>query len=89
MPKAPWKEPTTNDEDWSVDYRDDVREQLHAHGWTENDEGCLVKNGALWTEVNECLESGLDGPGKKFIITFPSETPAAVIVAACEAAVAA
>ncbi|MFJ1827371.1 hypothetical protein [Streptomyces sp. NPDC088178] len=75
-----------SDEDWSIDYRDDVRDQLHARGWAVNDEGCLVKNGALWTELNEHLESGLDGPGKIFAIEFPSKTPAAVIVAACEAA---
>lgn len=75
-----------DDEDWSIDYRDDVRDQLHAHGWTVNQEGCLVKNGALWTELNENLESGLDGPGKAWQIEFPSNTPVAVIVAACEAA---
>ena len=75
-----------DDEDWSVYYRDDVRDELYARGWTDNHEGCLVKNGALWTEVGDSLESGLDGPRKTFVIEFPSETPAPVIVAACEAA---
>ncbi|MEV4975500.1 hypothetical protein [Streptomyces scopuliridis] len=77
-----------DNEDWSVDYRDDVRDQLRALGWKENDEGFMVKDGALWTEINEHLESGLDAPDKSWNIEFPCVTPAAVIVAACEAAVA-
>lgn len=76
-----------NDEDWSIDYRDDVRDQLRALGWKENDEGFMVKGGALWTETNEHLDSGLDGPGKAYGIEFPSNVPASVIVAACEASV--
>ena len=74
-------------EDWTVPYRDDVREQLRVLGWKENEEGCMVKSGALWTEINDQLESGLDGPDKDWQIEFPKNTPAAVIAAACEAAV--
>jgi hypothetical protein len=75
-------------EDWSWDYRDDVRDALRALGWKENHEGCMVKNGALWTEINHHLESGLDAPDKSWQIEFPKSTPTAVIVAACEATVA-
>lgn len=72
-------------DDWTVNYRDDIRDQLRTHGWKENDEGCMVKNGALWTEINEALESGVDAPGKAYIISFDKNVPAAVIVATCEA----
>jgi hypothetical protein len=76
------------DDDWSIDYRDDVRDRLRAKGWRENNEGFMVKNGALWTEINSSLESGLDAPDKAWQIEFGKAVPAAVIVAACEAAIA-
>ena len=67
-------------------YRDDVRDVLTAQGWTEDHEGFLRKDGALWTETNEHRESGLDGPDKGFVIQFTREVPAPVVIAACLAA---
>lgn len=67
-------------------YRDDVRDVLAAHGWTEGPDGFLRKGGALWTETNRALDSGLDGPGGQYVIEFTSEVPGAVIAAACLAA---
>lgn len=64
-------------------YRDDVRDVLAAHGWTEGPDGFLRKGGALWTETNKALDSGLDGPGGQYVIEFTSEVPAPVITAAC------
>ncbi|MEC4016124.1 hypothetical protein [Streptomyces sp. H27-D2] len=75
---------TSNDEE--IGYRDDVRDVLTAQGWTENSEGALIKNGALWTEANDCLDSGVVGPGQDYSVAFDSGVPARVITAACEAA---
>jgi hypothetical protein len=68
-------------------YRDDVRDALTAHGWAEDAEGFLRKDDALWTETNESLDSGLDGPGKGYAVEFTRDVPAPVVVAACLAAV--
>lgn len=68
-------------------YRDDVRELLEAAGWRENAEGFMIaENGALWTEANEALNSGLDAPDKAWTVAFDSGVPAGVIVAAALAA---
>ncbi|WP_432051769.1 hypothetical protein [Streptomyces xiamenensis] len=67
-------------------YRDDVREGLAAAGWRENTEGHMVAlSGALWTETNEALDSGLDGRAG-WTVAFDSDVPADVIVAASVAA---
>ncbi|OEV14071.1 hypothetical protein [Streptomyces nanshensis] len=68
-------------------YRDDVRRPLVAHGWQENEEGALVApNGASWTEVSDCLDSGVDSPDHAWSIPFDSGVPAEPIVAAVLAA---
>lgn len=72
----------------SESHRDDVRDLLAKYGWKEDDGGCMVKNGALWTEINDYLDSGLDSPGKLYNVPFDSRVPASVIVAACLAAAA-
>lgn len=76
-PLAEWREP----------YRDDVREPLEAAGWRENDEGHVVApNGALWTETNAALDSGVDAPDKAWSVELTHDVPAAVVVAAALAA---
>jgi hypothetical protein len=68
-------------------YRDDVREVLGASGWRENAEGCVVApNGALWTETNDALDSGVDAPGKAWSVSLDSSVPASVIAATALAA---
>jgi hypothetical protein len=63
-------------------YRDDVREELEAAGWRETAEGWVVApNGALWTELNEVLDSGVDAPDKSWSVHFDIDVPAAAIVA--------
>lgn len=68
-------------------YRDDVRVPLDAAGWRETGEDTVVaENGAMWTEVNDSLDSGIDGPGKAWSVAFDSNVPGVVIVAAALAA---
>lgn len=63
-------------------YRDDVREILEAHGWRETAEDCVVaENGALWTETNTALDSGVDASDKAWSVSFDSDVPASVIAA--------
>jgi hypothetical protein len=64
----------------------DVRRMLLRRGWTEGRDRMLRKNGALWTCINDCGDSGLDSPDKTWTVEFDSGVPARVIVAACEAA---
>lgn len=64
-------------------YRDDVREALEHAGWRETAEGHVVaENGALWTETNSALDSGIDAPDRAWGISFDSNVPGPVIVAA-------
>lgn len=68
-------------------YRDDVRESLDAAGWRETEEGCVVApNGALWTETNDKLDSGVDAPDKAWSVSFDSGVPGPAIVAVALAA---
>jgi hypothetical protein len=64
----------------------DVRRMLLRRGWTEGADLMLRKNGALWTTVNHCGDSGLDSPNRTWSVAFDSGVPARVIAAACEAA---
>lgn len=64
----------------------DVRRMLLRRGWTEDREGFLHKGGALWTATNNAGDSGVDGPGKRWSVTFDNDVPARIIVATCEAA---
>jgi hypothetical protein len=68
-------------------YRDDVRTPLHAAGWRETAETTVVApNGALWAETNNALDSGIDAPDRTWSVSFDSNVPAGVIVAAALAA---
>ncbi|MEV8548377.1 hypothetical protein AB0L04_00780 [Streptomyces glaucescens] len=68
-------------------YRDDVRALLDEAGWRETAENCVVaENGALWSETNDCLDSGIDAPDKAWSVAFDSNVPASVIAAAALAA---
>ncbi|MFF8997115.1 hypothetical protein ACF1GW_30725 [Streptomyces achromogenes] len=68
--------------DLDAQYRDDVRELLEAAGWRETAEDTVVAdNGALWTETNDVLDSGVDAPDKSWSVAFDSNVPANVIAA--------
>jgi hypothetical protein len=74
---------TDHDSDDDMQYRDDVREELEAAGWHESAGGgwLIAPNGALWSETNESLDSGVDAPDKSWSVAFDSGVPAAAIVA--------
>lgn len=68
-------------------YRDDVRDPLQAAGWRETTEGFVIaENGALWTETNDCLDSGLGAPDNSWTVAFDSGVPGSVVAAAALAA---
>ncbi|MDX3165883.1 hypothetical protein PV516_19035 [Streptomyces scabiei] len=68
-------------------YRDDVREALEAVGWRETAEGGVAApNGALWTETNDVLDSGVDAPDKTWSVAFDSNVPTLIIAATALAA---
>lgn len=68
----------------------DVRRMLLKRGWTQSsDFGPIRKNAATWAVTNNGGDGFLSGPsrrGGEYVVDFPSDTPARVIVAACEAA---
>ena len=73
---------TTPPLDEEEPYRDDVRVLLEAEGWRETAEDCVVAdNGALWTETNLALDSGVDAPDKSWSVSFDNNVPACVIAA--------
>ena len=66
----------------------DVVEALEAAGWSGDDDnplGLLRKNGATYAVHSFCGDSSLSG-ATGWTADFPSDTPTAVIVAACLAA---
>ena len=70
------------DQELDDTYRDDVREILEAEGWRETaDDTVVADNGALWTETNDALDSGVDAPDKSWSVAFDSGVPASVIAA--------
>ncbi|MEU0627707.1 hypothetical protein [Streptomyces sp. NPDC005989] len=65
----------------------DISEALETAGWTPDDENpleILRKNGACFAIINECGDSGVSAGS--WTVEFPTDTPVAVIVAACLAA---
>lgn len=68
----------------------DVRRMLLRRGWTEDPGlGAMRKNASTWAVGNDSGDGFLSGPsrrGGEYVVDFPSDTPARVIVAACEAA---
>jgi hypothetical protein len=73
-----------------VSDRLDVRRMLLKRGWAEGPgRGTIRKNAATWAVVSDAGDGFLGGPsrrGGEYCVDFPSDTPARVIVAACEAA---
>ncbi|MFJ4637540.1 MazG-like family protein [Streptomyces hygroscopicus] len=65
----------------------DISEALEAAGWTadpDNPLEILRKGDAVWAISNDCGDSQLDAAGGS--VVFPSDVPAAVVIAACLAA---
>ncbi|MFF4661987.1 hypothetical protein [Streptomyces sp. NPDC001282] len=79
--------PLSEPGDWHG--RQDVLEALESEGWTGDADMPLSivrhPSGAVWALANEAEDSGLDCPNGA-VIEFPSDTPSAVIIAACLAA---
>ncbi|MGW7100457.1 hypothetical protein [Streptomyces sp. NPDC054838] len=84
---TPKGEPRPQVDEWKT--RLNVTEALEAAGWTGDDANPLELlrsgNGATWALHNDACDSSLTGPGR-WTVEFPSDTPDAVIVAACLAA---
>lgn len=62
----------------------DVRRMLLRRGWTEDHEGILRKNGALWCATNQSGDSGVEAAGCAYGVNFNADVPARIITAIAE-----
>jgi hypothetical protein len=62
----------------------DVRRMLLRRGWTEDHEGFLWRNGAMWTALNAAGDSGVTARERAYDIQFNGDVPARIITAIAE-----